>query len=360
MKSLSYYITEKRHVGADIIHLANYTYDLLEKLVNTTSNNPTYKTHAYELYKESGVDEYDIEVNFKDIPNFNWMNYQLIPGNLLPDFEYDCDFVVQLADIDAFGTMQTNEPILQIGARFLRTPNIFKKNEAQIRNTLMHEFTHYVQYMGGLFKGGTNPKNAPDYDIEFYNNLNNFVNDNKTTDNKYYTMSFIIYAFTDNERYARVSGFYGTVITEYNKLLKEYSKECKKNKIEVNKTGFTDFVVNNEKYNDTETHINLYETFLKDIENDTYENYKACIEDPTTIFRDDSMVYVYLNMCDHLTPKPSYLLPSHNICVYNTRTEAEYDNIKNKIINKFSKNYKQYKHNLSVVVSDIWDEMNNI
>lgn len=361
MKSLKQFLTERRHVGNDIINLANYVYDTLEKLVNTPAENPKYKSLAYELCKESGVDEYDIEMNFEDVPNFNYNNYNLLRGSLLPNFEYDCDFVVRLSDTDCYGTMDTSEPILEIGVRMLKTPTTFKRQEAQLRNTLIHELTHYVQYMAGMYNmlltGNVRVHKGSSYERKFADEIQEIIKkDPDPFNNRYYTFSFIIYAFTKNERDARVSGFYGTVTTEFERMVKEYKKLNKKIPT---KTEFVDFVVNNNRYNETETHIAMYDTLIKDLENDTYENYKKCVDDPNSIYGDDSMVYVYLNMCDHLSPKPEHMLPTKHTCIYNTRTEAEYETVRNKILNKFKKNYNEYKHKLSVVVGDIYDDMMN-
>ena len=143
---------------------------------------------------------------------------------ILEDPEFDCDMVVRLENMskDEFGYMDRAEPILSINANHFRTPNSFKKNSGTIRNTLIHELTHYLQYMGNFMKGGTHQKkNDVDYDKIFHEEVN------KLNNQKYAMMSFIIYSFIANERCARVSGMYGTMQAEFESLMKEFNKKHK-------------------------------------------------------------------------------------------------------------------------------------
>lgn len=358
MKSLTQYIhqiNEKRHISSDVIAMADYIYDLLKQMVETPAENPKYKTQAYELYKDSGIDEYDIEISFNDIPGFTG-NHKLLSGQWIHDWEYDnADFVVQLTDMDAFGTMDTKEPILQISVNTLKSVRTFQRKESELRNTLMHELTHYVQYfagMAGMTNGRLTKRYKSDYDPEFHNAVDEYIKSNKTVNNRYYRVSYIIYAFHKNERFARVAGFHGTVRTEFDLLLKEFKKLNKK---EPTKEEFIEFVVNNHKYDANVIHLNIYDDFIESLKNDTYTNFKSCVDDTTTIFREDSMLYVFLNMCDHLTPKPTWLVPK-KICIYSTRTEQDFEEARKVILDRFTKNYKQYKNNLADIVEDIWDE----
>ena len=355
MKQLKQFIFEKRHVSSDVLAMTDYIYNMLEEFVNTPADDPKYKTMAYELCKADGLNEYDIEINFEDIPNFNWNNHKLLSGKYVPDWEYKSDFVVQLTDMDAFGTMQTDEPILQVGVKFLRSPRTFKSRESELRNTLIHELTHYIQYfagMMGMLSGKFTQRPSSGYDSEFTDQVNDYIANYRSIDNKYYCTSFLIYAFQKNERFARVAGFHGTVATEFDILLKEFRKL---NKRHPGKEEFIDFVVNNHKYDENVIHLDMYDKFIKNLENDTYENFKACVEDTTTIFREDSQLYVLMNLCDHLEPRPTWLI-AKNMCIYNTRTKEDFEKARKLVLDRFTKNYNQYKKNLADIVEDIWDE----
>lgn len=341
------------HVNKTVILLCNYIYNKLEELTNLSARCPAFKNESllYERFKVNN--EYDIKINFNDIKDFNWYENQLLTYGLLNDEEYTCDFVVRLEKMekDSFGYMDRGEPLLSINAKYFRTYNSFNKYRAVIRNTLMHELTHYLQYFGNVLKGGNHQKDTENYDADFYNELQNIESE------KYSMMSFVIYSFSENERFARVAGIYGSIIEDYNKLIREYKRKYKHFP---NKEEFVEFVLNNEKYNNNEIHIQHYTKFLNDLENDTYENYKKCINDPIHIYKDDSIIYVYLNMCDHIDPRPGFLLPKGNIFVYNTITEKEYNKVKNLIIKKFKKNFNKYVRNIKVVIEYIYNnEINN-
>ena len=351
MKSLVQHINEKRHINETNVILAHYIFDLLEKYVNTPAENPTFKNESWLYEQYSEYEEYDILINFKDIEGFDWMKNQLLQYSLMNDAEFDCDMVVRLEKMnkDNFGYMAIDEPMLSINAKYYKTPNIFKNNENAIRNTIMHEITHYVQYMGGILKIGRKlQRPSVKYDKEFYENVRQLGSEN------YSLMSFVLYSFPENERYARVSGLYGTLEAEFNKLFKQYKKQYKQ---EPTTDEFINFVLHNDKYNDNEIHFGHYTNFIKSLENDTYETYKKCVDDESTIYRDDSMVYVFLNFCDHCNPRPWYLLPNKNICIANTRTEERYDEVKTKVIEMFKKNFDKYMKNMSDVVGDFYDEM---
>ena len=334
-----------------VVLLFNHIYKKLEELVNTPAENPTFKneTKLYELYLDDDK-EYDLEINFSDIEGFNWFDTQLVTFGILEDPEYDCDMIVRLEEMGTydFGLMDRGEPILSINAKVFKTPASFKKNEKAIKNTLMHELTHYVQYMSGLLSGGTHQKEGIEYDEKFYDAVKDLGSA------RYGLMSFMIYSFIENERFARVSGFYGTLHAEFENLIKEFKKVNKK---EPTKQEFINFVLDNPKYNDNEIHIQHYGDFLSELENDTYEEYKKCIDDTTSIYRDDSSVYVFLNFCDHCNPKPGYLLPNKKTCIFNTRTEEEYNKVKSSIITMFKKNFSRYVKKLQGVIGDFYDEM---
>ena len=351
MKSLVQHIYERRHVNNSVILLSNHIYDKLKELVNKPANNPKFnnETLLYELYKEY-YEEYDIEIWFNDIQGFDWWETQLLTFGLLDNPEYDCDMVVRLENMgkDEFGCMDRSEPILSINANHFKTQNSFKKNSGAIRNTLIHELTHYLQYMGNVMKGGTHQKKeSVKYDKIFYDEAN------KLNNQKYATMSFMIYSFIANERHARVSGMYGIMQEEFESLMKDFNKKHKNG----TKEEFVDFVIGQNKYNDNVLHIQHYGDFLKFLEDDTYADYKKCIDDPNTIYRDDSSIYIFLNFCDHCNPKPSYLLPKKSTCIFNTQTEEEYNIVKNSIISMFKKNFDKYVKNIKEVVGDYYDEM---
>lgn len=346
------HIHECRHVNNSVILLSNYIYDKLKELVEQPANNPKFnnETLLYELYREYDM-EYDIEIWFNDIQGFNWWETQLLTFGILEDPNYDCDMIVRLENMnkDEFGCMDRGEPILSINANHFRTPNSFKKNSGTIHNTLIHELTHYLQYMGNFMKGGTRQKkNSVKYDKIFHDEVNKLENQ------KYSTMSFMIYSFVANERYARVSGMYGIMQEEFELLMKEFNKKHKNGM----KEEFVDFVISQNKYNDNVLHIQHYENFLKSLEDDIYADYKKCVDNPNTIYRDDSSIYIFLNFCDHCSPKPSYLLPKKNTCICNTQTEEEYNIVKSSIISMFKKNFNNYIKNIKEVVGDYYnDEM---
>ena len=351
MKSLTQHILERRHVNDSVVLLFNHIYGKLEELVNQPAQDPMFnnETRLYELFLENDK-EYDIEIWFDDIKGFNWFDTQLLTYGILDDPEYQCDMVVRLEEMGTydFGFMDRGEPLLSVNAKHFRTLRTFKRNEKAIRNTLLHELTHYLQYMGACLNGGTHQKDTLDYDRKFYDNIQNLESQN------YGLMSFILYSFVENERFARVSGFYGTMITEFDKLMKACKKSLKK---DPTKQEFIDYVLSDPSYNDNEIHIQHYGEFLSKLENDTYELYKKCIDNKDTIYSDDSMLYVMLNFCDHCDPKPSFLLPKKKISVFTTQTEEEYNKVKSSIIEMFKKNLNKYIKKLSDMIGDFYDEM---
>lgn len=351
MKSLVQHIYEHRHINNSVILLSNYIYDKLKELVEKPAKNPTFKDESllWEKFKEYD-DEYDIEIWFDDINGFDWWQTELLTYGILEDPEYDCDMVVRLENMgtDDFGFMDRSEPLLSINAKHFKTLKTFTRNSSTIRNTLIHELTHYLQYMGKFMHGGTHQKKEMiKYDRIFHDELNKLQNQ------KYATMSFVIYSFANNERYARISGMYGTMQEEFESLMKDFKKKHKNG----TKEDFVEFVIGHNKYNDNVLHLQHYGDFLKSLEDDTYADYKKCIDDPNTIYRDDSSIYVFLNFCDHCNPKPSYLLPKKNTCVFSTQTEEEYNIVKNSIISMFKKNFNKYVKNIKEVVGDFYDEM---
>lgn len=204
--------------------------------------------------------------------------------------------------------------------------------------------------MGKFLHGGTHQKKkSVKYDKIFHNELN------KRQLKRYCAMSLIIYAFNKNENAARVSGMYGTLQEEFDMLINKFNKKYKNGTRE----DFVEFVISNKKYNINELHIQYFGDFLEELENDTYENYKKCIDDSNSIYGEDSLVYVFLNFCDHCDPKPSYLLPKKNTCIFNTQTEEEYNIVKNSIVSMFKKNFDKYVKNIKEVVGDFYDEMIN-
>ena len=345
-------INERKHVNNSVLLLTHHIFNKLEELVNKPAKVQTFndETRLYELFLEYD-EEYDIEIYFNDIKGFDWYETQLLTFSIMNDPEYSCDMIVRLERMTKteFGYMDRGEPILSINASNFKTAKIFNQKRSVIRNTLMHELTHYLQYMGGILRGGTHQHDNIEFDEIFYNELTNIESE------KYSMMAFVIYSFSKNERHARVTGFYGTLVDEAKKLYDEYYK---KNKKYPSKQEFIDYILNDIRYNDNVLHLQHYGDFIKSIENDKYEYYKKCIESDS-IYEDHSTIYVFLNFCDHCDPKPTFLLPNKGTCVYNTRTEDEYNKVKNSIITMFKKNFNKYVHNIKDIISIFYDEITN-
>lgn len=347
MISLLQYILEKKGVSNDINILVDYIYNCIKTAVYEENPENPDISWLYQQYLDYGKDTYPIEINFKDIKGFNQNKYNLLTyRDMGPDYEdYDCDMLVVVMKADAFGFMDTEEPMLIINAKYVKTKKVFDKNISNIRNTLAHELTHYVQHLSNK---GTNNLKHDDGAVA------KELAENTEGNTKYYICNFLLYVINPIEADARKMGFYQTMKLEIHKRLKEWKRQ-NKNK-EFDKDDFIHYCMYHKDYHNNVLHMSYFDLFADGIKEDTWDNYKKCFDDPENKYRDDSLIYVLLNVCDARTDKPYLPLPSKKNYVMYINSEERFNNYKARLIKDYTKNIDKYKKKIRNVIELVIEE----
>ena len=215
MKNLKNFLLEAKGVSDQIQLLAEYIYKEIETLVNQESDD-AYDNKLYELFKKYG-DDYPIEINFSDINGFDPKKYDLLTYRKMgPDYaDYECDMIVNICKYEGYGAMDTDEPLLHINYKPIKTKKSFYKNSSALMNTISHELTHYVQHMSNASNGGHTLKASGGA-------VSKELIEKTTGNMRYYVVNFLLYAINPIESDARKQGFYQTMKFDLEKKIKQY------------------------------------------------------------------------------------------------------------------------------------------
>lgn len=341
MKTIVQYILEKNGVSDNINILTKYIYDLLKQDVYKENPENPKISWLYQQCKNYGHDFYPIEINFDDIEGFDSKRYNLLTyRDMGEDYaDYDCDMIVNVKSMTNFGEMDTDEPQLSINSKYIRTIKTFEKNEANIKNTIAHELTHYVQHQANKKGTGVKFKNGS-VTVEFHKNTQ--------YSQKYYICNFILYTIDPNEADARKSGFYQNMLIDLDKRLKEWKKQNKGK--EFDKEDFINYCMYHKDYRDNVLHMYYFDLFGDAIKDDNWETYEKCFDDKENKYRDDSIIYVLLNICDVRSNPPILPMPSKKNYVMNINNEKRFNEYKEKLLKHYNKNINRYKKKIKKVI----------
>ena len=348
MKNLKNFLLEAKGVSDQIQLLAEYIYKEIETLVNQESDDPAYDNKLYELFKEYDND-YPIEINFSDIKGFDPKKYDLLTYRKMgPDYaDYDCDMIVNICTYEGFGAMDTGEPLLLINYKPIKTKKAFYKNASPLMNTISHELTHYVQHMSNASNGGHELKDSG-------GSVSKELIENTQGNMRYYVVNFLLYAINPIESDARKQGFYQTMKFELEKKIKQYKREYKTKEVDIEK--FCDFAINHKDYDNNILHMGYFNLLLTAFKEDTWENYKKCIDDKENKYRDDSIIYVLLNICDVREHRPYLPMPAKKNLVMSINSEKRFNEYKTKLIKDYTHNLDKYVKKLKKVVRLVIEE----
>ncbi len=344
MKDIVLYIYEKNGISTDINILVDYIYNLIKDYVYQESNDDK-TSWLWQQYKEYG-DDYPIEINFSDIDKFNQKRYNLQTYREMgPDYaDYDCDMIVNIGKMQRYGLMDSKEPLLHINANFIKTKEIFEKNKTNIKNTLAHELTHYVQYQAN---GGTHLKFTSGA-------VSKELIDNTKGNMRYYLINFLLYVLNPIEMDARKMGLYQTMSEEIETRLREYKQLNKET--EFNKDDFINFCLYHKDYENDVLHTKYFDLVDKAIEEDTWGKYQLCIDDIDNKYRDDSIIYVLLNICDCRETRPHLPMPSKTNYVRAINSKSKFELYQSKLLRHYRKNIKNHKNKLKKVIELVLNE----
>ena len=351
MKTIIQYILEKRGVSNEIDLLTRHIFNKIKEAVY--KDNPTNPkiSWLYQQCKDYGFNDYPIEINFDDIEGFDQKKYNLLTYRLMgEDYnDYDCDMIVNVMEMNDFGNMDPEEPLLNVNSKYIKTIKTFEKNKTNILNTVAHELTHYVQHLSNLGKHQLKSSNGAVSKELIQNTKGNM---------KYYLCNFLLYVMNPIEMDARKQGFYQTMKEELNKRLKEYKKLHKGE--EFNEQEFMNFCINHEDYHNNVLHMKYFDLLYDSIKDDKWENYWKCFDDKNNKYRDDSIIYVLLNICDTRSTKPHIPLPSKKCYVMNVNNEKRFTEYKDKLLRHYQENLNKHKQKLKNVIKLVLEENNII
>ena len=336
MKSLFKYILEQQTdeitiqnacivmtIYKDILGLAEYIFNKIGEYANTPKEDK-----PEELY-----------INFKDIPKFK-NTYGLNSFRQSKFSDYDeyykvCDMVISFESLgkDTLGAMEEDDPILVINRRKVSTQSGFVRNTKNIKNTIIHELSHYIQSQSKNMKF-----NSDDYDI--HGELGDLLKDEKYYE--YYIYFHILYAIGLRESEARVNGFIGTL--QY--VLKRLSNKYKNNTEE----ELIDFIIYNKKFDDNEIHTVLFSERQKEIENDTWERFKKC-KDSKDPYLQDSPIYMILKLSENRGNLPELVMPcqDQNNLINSIKTKEDFEKYKKELLEDYRQKMKAYIDGLKEV-----------
>lgn len=351
MKSLFQFILENHGVSKDIDILTNYIFNVLKDDVYKDNEKNPKISWLYQQCKDYNYDFYPIEINFSDIKGFNQNNYNLLTYRKMEgDYkDYDCDMIVNVSKMNEFGQMDTDEPMLLINSKYIKTKNTFEKNKVNILNTIAHELTHYVQHMAN---DGKHKLKSTDGSIDrlFAEN----IKDNM----RYYICNFLLYVLNPIEMDARRQGFYQTIKMEIKKRMKEWKKLHKDESFD--KDNFCKYCMYHDDYHNNVLHMKYFDLFEDAIKDDSWEDYQKCFNDKNDKYRDDSIIYVLLNICDTRTTKPHLPMPSKKNFVMHINNEKRFNEYKDKLLRHYKENIDKHKQKLKRVIELVLEENNII
>ena len=349
MKSLLQYIVEAKGISTEIDILTTYIFNTIKEYVYQDNPENPKVSWLYQQCKDYGYDEYPIEINFKDIKGFNKKKYNLLTYKKMGEdyADYNCDMIINIIKMDEFGSMETDEPMLNINMKYIKSKDIFEKNRVTLLNTIAHELTHYVQHLSNLGKHQLKSSVV---------SVNKELRENTEGNMKYYLCNFLLYIMNPIEMDARKQGFYQTMKEEFDKRLNQWKKLHKKEKFD--KDNFIDFCLYHKDYYSNVLHMEYFDILKDAIQKDTWENYKKCFDDKTNKYRDDSIIYVLLNICDACETKPYIPLPSKKCYVMYVNNETEFNRYKEKLLKEYGENVNKHKKKLAKVIEFFIDQKN--
>ena len=356
MKSLQQYIIESKGISSQIDILTNYIFDEISNLMYEDPEDPKFDNALIELIKKYKSDIYPIEINFSDIAKFDPKKYDLLTYRTMgSEYEdYECDMIVSIDNANGnYACMETDQPLLHINRKILRTRKTFERNKAEILNALSHELTHYIQHMCKSSSGGTNLKDSiMSVSADFADATEGLL--------LYKIISFIIYCMNPIEVDARKNGFYYTIKYDITKRIKQYKKKNKIKEI-TDIDDFCDFVINHEDYDNNILHSFYIKYILDEFEKDTWENYSLCFDDKNNKYREDSPIYVFLNICDAGDVKPHFPLPSvKQFYVMNINNETRFNEYKTKLVKHYRNNVNDYIKKLKKIIKSVYEDLENL
>lgn len=311
------------HIYKDIIRLAEYIFaNLREYSITPLGNHPE-----------------EILINFNDIPNFvNTYGLASFRDNQYSDYyEYynQCDLVIQLEKLDnySFGSMEENDPILIINSKKISTPAKFKRNSKDIKNSIIHELSHYIQNQS------KNKKFQSD-NFDIHGKLGDIITDKKYYE--YYIYYYILYAIGLRESEARVNGFVGTLECVLDDLKKKYKTS--------NEDELIDNIVFDKDFDNNEIHTVLFIERLKEIEKDTWEKFKRC-KDNADKYLQDSPIYIILRLSENRGNLPELIMPTQdqNNLINSIKNKEDFEKYQKLLVGDYKQKMKVYIDGLKEV-----------
>ena len=347
-----YMIMEYMGVSEPVKILTDYLFNELKRYVYSDPKDDKYDNLLYELYKKccDAYDGYPIEINFKKVKGFNPKQFDLLTfKDLKGDWsDVKCDMILMIdSNCDGFGSMDIEKPLLSINPKYIKTRKTFERNIANIRNTLGHELIHYIQHMSKKSKGLTNVK---------WDNESSYIADVIQNNILYRTVEFVLYSINPIEEEARKQGFYETIKIELEKRLKQYKKQIKQTGENFTIEGLIKFIMYHKDYHDDLLHTEVFDIFLDKVKEDTWEDYKKCFDDANNKYRDDSIIYILLNIADNRSSKPYLYMPSNDNFVMHINSQDAFDKYKKKLVWGIEKNLNKYKNKIKKVIYSVIEE----
>lgn len=355
-----YILFESKGFSQNIKILSDYIFDVLyDYALGDGKGDENDITDLYNDYIDSrdyDDENLDIQIDFDKVKGFdknlyNLATYKRTGSDDLWFGNEDYDMIVSL-DRDSrgsnCGSMDSSEPILYLNPKFFKTMKTLNKNKIQIKNTIMHELTHYVQSMSNIGNGDPRGVTArdtnPTYSFQ--------VATQKVR--KYYDVNQMTYILDKSEMQARIAGFAQTM---YGVIDDMYSKYLKKHK-NFNYQEFRDFVLNHKSFNKYDLHIQFIEEFIDEIKQDNWDNFIACKNDTENPYRTDSIIYVMLRLFENRPLRSTLPLPgkSKDKLVDGLQTKSVFDNYREKLAKYAKSDFESYKKKVLNVIDTICNE----
>ena len=309
-----------------------------------------------------------IDIDFRDVDGFDNDKLMLCSLRDIDEFSsLDCDFLVALEKIPGveFGNMDTEKPILHLNIKYFKSKNAIKNNRSQIKDTLLHELTHYLQYQHRYMNnnGETGLRGAKPY----HRLSSKEINDAKSSSRAWYICSIMIdYALQKEERGARISGTYFGLKDDYAKMYKKWEK---KNKLEQKKNisgdkQKKDETPDKQKFfkqilddNDLTLFVNYINDFIKQIKNDTYDDFTAAVNSSDK-YPTNSVVFSILYLMDHSSSEIDFPKPSRQNYVANITSKEKFEQYKKKCLQYSEREFRDYKKKLYKMFTKLDSELN--
>lgn len=354
------FINESKGFSTNIKVLSDYIYKLLYDYANMGNPDESEETQLYLDYLEAKEDDDDfiIPINFDDIKGFDNSVYKLATYKR-PYIDYEKtsfggeDFDMQIC-LDPtlkginLGAMESSEPTLFLKPLMFKTLKTLKKNQTQIKNTITHEITHYIQSMANIGDDNARPSTANDTNLSYQ--FQKAVQGVR----KYSDVNQVTYMLDKNEIQARIQGFAQTAYDVIDKMYEKYIKKHKKFDLE----DFAQVVLNDKSFDQYDLHIQYIQEFIDMIKDDNWEKISECANDTSNPYRDDSVIYVMLRCFENRPMRSTLPLPgkSKDKLVSGLQTKDVFNKYKEKLYKYTITDFDNYKKKILNIIKYICQE----